>query len=139
MLELGRYLIGEFGTYVARVIDVKMSRGKRFAILDGGMNHCFAATGNFGQFIKKNFRTANLSRSAADPCAYDVVGPLCTPLDALLRDVTLPEIAAGDLIGIMNCGAYGLSASPVLFLGHAPPAEVIRLGGHCSRTASRQD
>jgi diaminopimelate decarboxylase len=132
VLELGRYLIGEFGTYVARVIDVKVTRGKQFAILDGGMNHCFAATGNFGQVIKKNFRMANLSRPTGTTGAYDVVGPLCTPLDTLGRNVPIPEVAPGDLIGIMNCGAYGLSASPVLFLGHDAPSEVIHLGGRCA-------
>jgi diaminopimelate decarboxylase len=138
VLELGRYLIGEFGTYVARVTDVKVTRGKRFAVLDGGMHHCFAATGNFGQLIKKNFRMANLSRPAGTIGAYDVVGPLCTPLDTLGRNVALPEVAAGDFIGIMNCGAYGLSASPIRFLGHDPPAEVIRLGGRCALAAGRQ-
>lgn len=139
VLELGRYLIGEFGTYVARVIDVKVTRGKQFAILDGGMNHCFAATGNFGQLIKKNFRMANLSRPTGTTGAYDVVGPLCTPLDTLGRNVQFPEVAPGDLIGIMNCGAYGLSASPVLFLGHNTPSEVIHLGGRCALAASRQN
>jgi diaminopimelate decarboxylase len=139
VLELGRYLIGEFGTYVARVIDVKVTRGKQFAILDGGMNHCFAATGNFGQLIKKNFRLANLSRPTGTTGAYDVVGPLCTPLDTLGRNVPIPEVAPGDLIGIMNCGAYGLSASPVLFLGHDTPSEVIHLGGRCALAASRQN
>jgi diaminopimelate decarboxylase len=137
VMELGRYLIGEFGTYVARVIDVKVTRGKQFAILDGGMNHCFAATGNFGQVIKKNFRLANLTRPAGATGAYDVVGPLCTPLDTLGRNVPIPEVAPGDLIGIMNCGAYGLSASPVLFLGHDAPAEVIHLGGRCGLAAFR--
>lgn len=138
VLELGRYLIGEFGTYVARVIDVKVTRGKQFAILDGGMNHCFAATGNFGQPIKKNFRIANLSRPTGATGAYDVVGPLCTPLDTLGRNVAISEVEPGDLIGIMNCGAYGLSASPVLFLGHTAPAEIVHLGGRCALAASRQ-
>jgi diaminopimelate decarboxylase len=139
VLELGRYLIGEFGTYVAKVIDVKSARGKHFAILDGGMHHCFAATGNFGQLIKRNFQTANLSRPAGRTTAYDVVGPLCTPLDTLARNAALPELAPGDLVGIRHCGAYGLSASPVLFLGHDPPAEIIRLGGRCALSHHRGD
>ena len=138
VVELGRYLIGEFGTYVARVIDVKATRGKQFAILDGGMHHCFSATGNFGQLIKKNFRTANLSRSSGPTSAYDVVGPLCTPLDTLARGAALTELAPGNLVGISNCGAYGLTASPTGFLGHDLPAEIIFLGGDCALSAPRQ-
>lgn len=139
VVELGRYLIGEFGSYVARVIDVKAARGKQYAILDGGMHHCFSATGHFGQLIKKNFRTANLSRPSGPVSVYDVVGPLCTPLDTLARQVALPELAPGDLVGIANCGAYGLTASPTGFLGHDPPAEIIYLGGRSALSAPRHD
>jgi diaminopimelate decarboxylase len=139
VVELGRYLIGEFGSYVSKVIDVKATRGKQFAILDGGMHHCFSATGNFGQLIKKNFRTANLSRPSGPISMYDVVGPLCTPLDTLARNAALPELAPGDLVGIGNCGAYGLTASPMGFLSHHPPAEIIHLGGRCALSAPRHE
>jgi diaminopimelate decarboxylase len=130
-IELGRYLIGMFGMYVARVVDVKENRGKRFVILDGGMNHVFPATGNFGQLVKKNYPVRNLSR-LDDPqtVSQEIVGPLCTPMDSLARDLRLPSAEPGDLIGFLNCGAYSFSASPLLFLGHHTPLELVhRRGG----------
>jgi len=126
VVEPGRYLVGEAGIYVARVIDVKVSRGKRFLIVDGGMNHHLAASGNLGQVIKRNFPIGivnGLDRPSIGP--VDVVGPLCTPLDTLARDVRLPEARPGDLIGIFQSGAYGRSASPLSFLSHPTPPEVL--------------
>lgn len=129
ILELGRYLIGPFGTYLARVIEVKSTRGKRFAILDGGMNHCFAATGNFGQLVKKNYLVSNLSgpQRAVEP--HELVGPLCTPLDSMARSLELPRAETGDLVAFHNSGAYAYTASPLFFLGHDTPAEVVKLEG----------
>ncbi len=125
IVEPGRFLAGEAGIYLARVNDIKISRGKKFLILDGGMNHHLAASGNLGQTIKRNYPVALLNKLDA-PCeeSVDVVGPLCTPLDTLARGVTLPRAEIGDLFGIFQSGAYGLSASPVGFLSHATPAEV---------------
>lgn len=125
ILELGRYLIGLFGVYVARVVDVKETRGKRFAIMDGGMNHCFAATGNFGQLIKKNYPVQNLTATGEELLPYELVGPLCTPLDSMARGIKLPETSVGDLIAFNNTGAYSYTASPLLFLGHASPPELV--------------
>ncbi|MGE0823677.1 MAG: diaminopimelate decarboxylase [Candidatus Binatia bacterium] len=125
VLEPGRYLVGEAGIYVTRVVDVKVSRGKKFVILDGGMNHHLAASGNLGQVIKRNFPIAILNRlTEAAKEKVDVVGPLCTPLDTLARDVVLPSPEIGDVIGILQSGAYGVTASPVGFLSHPLPAEV---------------
>ena len=91
MLEPGRYLVGEAGIYVARVTDIKVSRGKKFLILDGGMNHHLAASGNLGQVIKRNFPIAILNKvDQTQTERVDVVGPLCTPLDVLGREVDLP-------------------------------------------------
>lgn len=126
VVEPGRFLAGEAGLYVAGVTDVKRSRGKTFVVLDGGMNHHLAASGNLGQVIKRNFPVAvvnRLDRAIAD--TVDVVGPLCTPLDTLAREVTLPEVQVGDLIAFFQSGAYGLTASPLHFLGHPSPAEVL--------------
>lgn len=126
LVEPGRYLVGEAGVYVAGITDIKVSRGKTFYIVDGGMNHHLAASGNLGQVIKRNFPVAVLNRLAVERRRpVDVVGPLCTPLDTLARDVLLPEAEVGDLIGIFQSGAYGLTASPLGFLSHPTPAEVL--------------
>jgi diaminopimelate decarboxylase len=125
LVEPGRFLAGESGIYVARVSDIKTSRGKKFLILDGGMNHHLAASGNLGQTIKRNYPVAILNK-LAKPLeeAVDVVGPLCTPLDTLARGVMLPRAEIGDLFGIFQSGAYARSASPLGFLSHAAPPEV---------------
>jgi len=132
VFELGRYLIGPYGVYVARVVEVKVTRGKRFAILDGGMNHCFAATGNFGQLVKKNYAVSNLTHPDAAPERQELVGPLCTPLDSLARAIDLPRAEPGDLVAFHACGAYTFSASPLLFLGHDTPVELVQHGGEVS-------
>jgi diaminopimelate decarboxylase len=126
MMEPGRFLAGEAGVFMARVTDVKMSRGRMFVILDGGMNCHLAASGNLGQTIKRNYPLALVNRlhDAAEVTA-DVVGPLCTPLDTLGRNVELPKPLVGDLVGVFQSGAYGLTASPVHFLSHPSPAEVM--------------
>jgi diaminopimelate decarboxylase len=125
VVEPGRFLVGEAGVYVTRINDIKYSRGKRYLILDGGMHQHLAASGNLGQVIKRNFPIAILNKldsPATD--TYDVVGPLCTPLDALGRSVSLPRAEVGDLVGIFQSGAYARAASPLQFLSHPSPAEV---------------
>jgi diaminopimelate decarboxylase len=129
VIEPGRFLVGEAGLYVARVNDIKTSRGKKYLILDGGMNHHLAASGNLGQVIKRNFPIAIMNKfdlPAAE--TVDVVGPLCTPLDTLGRAVALPAAEVGDLIGIFQSGAYARTASPVNFLSHPAPPEVLVRG-----------
>ncbi len=132
LTEPGRYLVGEAGVYIARVVDVKVSRGKKFLILDGGMNHHLAASGNLGQTIKRNYPLAivnKLGQPAEE--TVDVVGPLCTPLDVLARRVDLPRVEVGDLVGIFQSGAYARSASPLGFLSHPSPPEVwVEAGAH---------
>lgn len=130
LVEPGRYLVGEAGIYITRILDVKVSRGKTFLVVDGGMNHHLAASGNLGQVIKRNFPVAIVNRLDAQPgVTADVVGPLCTPLDTLARDLLVPSPAVGDLVGIFQSGAYALSASPVDFLSHPFPAEVLVQNG----------
>jgi diaminopimelate decarboxylase len=130
VVEPGRYLVGESGVFVTRVTDVKSSRGKVFVILDGGMNHHLAASGNLGQTIKRNYPVMVLNR-LGEPAsgAADMVGPLCTPLDVLGRDVALPKVEPGDLVGVFQSGAYARSASPLHFLSHAAPPEVLVANG----------
>lgn len=130
VLELGRYIVGESGVYVTRVIDVKRSRGRLYAVVDGGMHHQLAASGNFGQVIRRNYPIALANRlgdSGADE-PVTVVGCLCTPLDLLGADVDLPAPHIGDLVAIMQAGAYGATASPSAFLSHPPAAEVLVTG-----------
>ena len=125
VIEPGRFLVGESGIYVARIIDIKESRGKKFLILDGGMNHHLAASGNLGQTIKRNYPVALLEKLNSGPEEeVDVVGPLCTPLDTLGRNLKLPEASIGDLVGVFQSGAYARSASPLGFLSHDTPSEV---------------
>jgi diaminopimelate decarboxylase len=131
IVEPGRFLIGEAGIYLARVNDIKVSRGKKFLILDGGMNHHLAASGNLGQTIKRNYPVALVNKLGATvEESVDVVGPLCTPLDTLARGVGLPRAEIGDLLGIFQSGAYGLTASPTSFLSHPSAAEIWTDSGH---------
>jgi diaminopimelate decarboxylase len=133
LLEPGRFLVGEAGVYLARVVDIKISRGKKFLILDGGMNHHLAASGNLGQTIKRNYPVALLKKMDAAPDdPVDVVGPLCTPLDTLARNIVLPRAEIGDLFGIFQSGAYARAASPLGFLSHPTPPEIwVEAGKHC--------
>jgi len=124
--ELGRYIVGECGYYVTRVVDRKVSRGKTFLVVDGGMHHQLAASGNFGQVIRRNYPVSiGSGGDAASPETVSVVGCLCTPLDLLADGVTLPEAGIGDLVVVHQAGAYGLTASPTAFLSHPAPVEVL--------------
>lgn len=126
VLELGRYLVGEAGIYVARVIDRKVSRGQVFLVTDGGMHQHLAASGNFGQVIRRNYPVVigNRLHSSERETAC-VVGPLCTPLDVLADRMELAVAQPGDLVVVFQSGAYGATASPQAFLGHPPCPEVL--------------
>ncbi len=126
-VELGRWLVGEAGVYLTRVIDVKVSQGETFIVVDGGLHHQLAASGNFGTVVRRNYPIAIANRFGAAPAeeAVTVVGCLCTPLDRLGDKVALPPVEEGDIVAIFLAGAYGASASPQSFLGHAPPAELL--------------
>ncbi|MEU0519637.1 type III PLP-dependent enzyme [Streptosporangium sp. NPDC006007] len=125
IMELGRYLTAPSGTYVVRVRYVKTSMGERFAVADGGTNHHMAAVG-IGSFVKRNFPMRLLNRIGDEPTEpWYVTGPLCTPNDTLGKGVPLPPVRTGDLLGVLRSGAYGPTASPVLFLSHGSPAEVL--------------
>jgi diaminopimelate decarboxylase len=126
VIELGRYLVGEAGVYVARVLDRKVSRGQVFLVTDGGLHHHLSASGNFGQVIRKNYPvTVGNKVDTTDREVASVVGPLCTPLDLLADRMSLPIAQVGDLVVVFQSGAYGASASPQNFLGHPPCVEVL--------------
>lgn len=126
-LELGRFLVGEAGVYLTRVIDRKDSQGEVFLVVDGGLHHQLAASGNFGTVIRRNYPIAVANRFGTGEAmeVQSVVGCLCTPLDRLGDQVALPHAQPGDLIAIFLAGAYGASASPQAFLGHAPARELL--------------
>lgn len=126
VIELGRYLVGEAGIYVCRVLDRKVSRGEVFLVTDGGLHHHLAASGNFGQVIRKNYPVAiGTKMDATVREIASIVGPLCTPLDLLADRMELARAEVGDLVVVFQSGAYGRSASPLGFLSHAAPAEVL--------------
>ncbi len=126
VMELGRYLVGEAGVYVCEVTDVKESRGQVFAVTNGGLHHHLAASGNFGQVVRKNYPVCigNKARSVADR-SVTIVGPLCTPLDILAERYMLPTVEPGDLVVVFQSGAYGHTASPRDFLSHPDAVEIL--------------
>jgi diaminopimelate decarboxylase len=125
-IELGRYLVGEAGLYVCQVVDRKISRGEVFIITNGGLHQHLAASGNFGQVLRKNFPVVVANRVVgSEREVANVVGPLCTPLDILAAQIELAVAQPGDLIGVYQSGAYGFSTSPIAFLGHPPPAQIL--------------
>lgn len=141
IIELGRYLSAAAGLYVTRVLDVKESRGTRYVVTDGGMNHHITATGNFGQVFRKAYPMVNVSRLDTNPdTAATVVGPCCTPLDQFGAKLNL-DASPGDLVGVLYSGAYGLSASSQGFLSHPTPAEVLVHEGqvHVLRDGGAED
>lgn len=125
-IELGRWLVAEAGVYLTRVVDRKQSGGETFLVVDGGLHHQLAATGNLGTVVRRNYPLALAGRmgAAAEETA-SIVGPLCTPLDRLGDRVALPRAKPGDLVAVFLAGAYGASASPSAFLGHPAAAEVV--------------
>jgi diaminopimelate decarboxylase len=125
-VELGRWLVGECGVYLTRVIDRKESRGETFLVTDGGLHHQLAASGNFGTVVRRNYPIAVATKFDSPPIeTVNVVGCLCTPLDKLGDQVLLPRADVGDVIAVFMAGAYGASASPSAFLGHGPAQEVV--------------
>lgn len=126
VIELGRYLVAEAGVYVCRVVERKVSRGQTFLITDGGLHHHLAASGNFGQVIRKNYPVAIGNRmQGGEREVASVVGPLCTPLDLLADRMEMAKAGPGDLVVVFQSGAYGLTASPTAFLSHPVPLEVL--------------
>jgi diaminopimelate decarboxylase len=125
-IELGRYLVGESGVYLAKVIDRKISHGEVFLVTDGGLHHQLAASGNFGTVVRRNYPAA-IATHFGGPIEEEasIVGCLCTPLDRLSDKAGFPRADVGDLVAIFCAGAYGASASPATFLGQGPAREML--------------
>ena len=125
-IELGRYLVGEAGVYLAQIVDRKESQGEIFLITDGGLHHQLAASGNFGAVVRRNYPLAIATKFDAPAVEVaNVVGCLCTPLDRLADKAELPRAEVGDLVAVFCAGAYGASASPMHFLGQGPALEIL--------------
>ena len=125
-IELGRWLVGEAGVYLTRIVDRKESRGKTFLVTDGGLQHQLAASGNFGQLLRRNYPVAIANRFGIEPEEeITITGCLCTPLDLLADEVMLPRAEVGDLVAIFCAGAYGLTASPITFLSQPMAREML--------------
>ncbi|TNE46312.1 MAG: pyridoxal-dependent decarboxylase, exosortase A system-associated [Sphingomonadales bacterium] len=125
-VELGRYLVGEAGVYLTRIVDRKASHGVTYLVTDGGLHHQLAASGNFGTVVRRNYPLAIATKfDCAPEEEANVVGCLCTPLDRLADLAHLPRAEVGDFVAVFCAGAYGASASPANFLGHGPANEIL--------------
>ena len=125
-IELGRYLVGEAGVYLTRIVDRKTSHGQTYLVTDGGLHHQLAASGNFGTVVRRNYPLAIATRFGAEAEEEaSVVGCLCTTLDRLADQAALPRADVGDLVAVFCAGAYGASASPAMFLGQGPAGEIL--------------
>jgi diaminopimelate decarboxylase len=125
--ESGRYLVGDCGELISSVTNVKESRGRKFVILDAGINTLGGMSG-LGRLMPLAIQP-DAQRAPADTEAVTLVGPLCTPGDILGRDVQVPPLKEGDTITVPNVGAYGATASLLLFLSRPAPREVVVRGG----------
>jgi diaminopimelate decarboxylase len=129
VFELGRYLVADAGVYVTRVVSTKISRGVRFVVTDGGLHHHLAAAGTFGAALRTTFPLVNVTRPGAAVARCNVAGPSCNPTDLLGVDVDIAAPVEGDLVAVLKSGSYGLTASPLLFLGRDTPVELLRHDG----------
>ena len=122
VLELGRYLVAQAGWYLTTVVGKQTNEGRQAVVVDGGTHHRADA-------CRLGLRTAALrplvlNKKQQPIVATDVLGCLCLPDDVLAEASSLPPLEVGDVLAFSNAGAYGLSASPALFLSHPMPAEV---------------
>lgn len=124
IIESGRYLVGASGIYITKVLYRKNSKGKEYIVTEGGMNHHLSAAGLLGSILRQNYIIKVLNKlEEHDLKKYDIVGPLCTPMDRLAVNIDLPDVEPGDFLGVFNSGAYGYSASPLYFLSHTFPKQ----------------
>ncbi len=128
IIEPGRFLVAECGLYAVHVLYRKKGYAREFLVVDGGMHQHYAAAGGIGQVIRRNYEIDTLSgeeKSGAE-IRYTITGSLCIPDDVLATDIELAaDIEEGDVLLFFNSGAYGFSASPLHFLSHALPAEIV--------------
>ncbi|MGW3151776.1 MULTISPECIES: type III PLP-dependent enzyme domain-containing protein [Streptomyces] len=124
--ESGRHLVGDSGRLLTSVTNVKESRGRTFAILDAGINTLGGMAG-LGRLLPLSVDPA--FHRTGEPVPVSLAGPLCTPGDLLSRSVRMPPPEPGDVLAVPNTGAYGPTASLLLFLGRPAPVELLLSGG----------
>ena len=134
LLEPGRFLVGPAGAYVTRVVDTKSVDGAAIAILDGGVHHLLRPA-----LVGQEHRVRVLSPAPGRPIPVTVAGPLCSGLDILATGVVLPMPAVGDLVAVLDVGAYGFTESMPYFLSHPIPAEVAVHDGEAALIRPRQE
>nr|UHH90024.1 VicO [Streptomyces parvus] len=128
-VETGRYQVSGSGALLTRVVNIKVSRGRKFVVLDAGIN-TFGGMSGLGRLLPVAVEpeTTGAGTLELDDVA-SLAGPLCTPGDLLGREVPLPRLEPGDLVTVPNAGAYGVTASLLMFLGRPAPVEVVLQGG----------
>ena len=143
LLEPGRYLVGQSGAYVARVVDRKRMGDGHVVILDGGIHHVLrpVLVGQGQRVVVLAGRASRPGDERLEPAATPVLiaGPLCTGLDVFARDAHMVAPGRGDLVAVLDVGAYGASESMPFFLSHPLPAEVALRGGEAWLARRRID
>ena len=129
IVEPGRYLVARAGAFVARVVDRKVGGGSIVVILDGGINHLLRPA-----LVGQEHRVVVLGLPGRDgpPKPVTIAGPLCSGLDVLARRVAMAPPEVGDLLAVLDVGAYGFTESMPLFLSHPSPAEIAIRGGRAA-------
>lgn len=130
IFESGRFIMAGSGLFVTKILYKKESRNRLFYICDGGANF-HSASAFLGRFIRNNYPISSIPMKKNDG-EVTIVGPLCTPTDVIGQNVSLSrDLNPGDLILIEKSGAYGLTYSPITFLSHESPSEVLFSRDEC--------
>ena len=133
IFESGRYLVGTCGGLICKVIDKKISKNKKYIILDSGINN-LAGMSSINRLPKLDPDIVLINRKEKKKETFDIVGPLCTPLDFWSRSALSYKLKINDLIFVPNVSSYGLSASLILFLSHDIPNELLLLNNKIFKT-----
>lgn len=121
LLESGRFMIAHSGVFITKVVDIKVNFGAKFILLDGGTNF-MGGDNKYRGFRISPIRVLNTTKEQE---VVTLVGSLCTSSDILAKDILLPNVKIGDYIAFYQVGAYNFTASPVLFLSHNLPKEIL--------------
>ncbi len=133
IFESGRYLVGTCGGLICKVIDKKISKNKKYIILDSGINN-LAGMSSINRLPKLDPDIVLINRKEKKKETFDIVGPLCTPLDFWSRSALSYKLKINDIIFVPNVSSYGLSASLILFLSHDIPNELLLLNNKLFKT-----
>lgn len=124
IVESGRFLMADAALYLTTILYRKECKGNKYLICDGGSNH-HSASAFLGRYIRDNFPIRILGKCGEEE-EVTIAGPLCTPIDIIGQRVKIPkDTIPGDIVAVEKAGAYGLTNSPILFLSHSTPAEVM--------------